>query len=133
MIKQKPSWLALLQQRCPKCREGRVFQNLLDLNKTCPTCGIVWEREPGYYVGSMYFSYFLAIAFLLVGVGIWYCVFPTWDFGRLALLSIVTFLPLVPVVYRYSKIVWMYFDYWVWPDHRKLETPDDATASNETR
>ncbi len=131
MAQQKPSWLALLQQRCPKCRQGHIFQNWLDVNKNCPTCGVVWEREPGYYVGSMYFSYFLAIAILLVGVGLWYLIFPTWDFGWLALLSIVTFLPLVPIIYRYSKVVWIHFDFLVWPHHHKGEKQDETTTINE--
>ena len=31
------------------------------MNDPCPVCGLVFEREPGYFLGAMYFSYALAV------------------------------------------------------------------------
>src|SRR6185295_15533099 len=53
--------IAVLRQRCPRCLEGRVFRGMLAMNDACPECGLVFEREPGYFVGAMYVSYAMAI------------------------------------------------------------------------
>src|SRR5687768_15950507 len=52
---------AILRLRCPRCLEGKVFQGILRMNPACPQCGLALVREPGYYLGAMYFSYALAI------------------------------------------------------------------------
>jgi hypothetical protein len=31
-------------------------------------------------------------------------------------LAKVTFLPFVPMLYRYSRVLWLYFDRWAWPE-----------------
>src|SRR5262245_48048790 len=50
---------AVLRQRCPRCRTGPVFRSLLRMNDPCPHCGLVFEREEGYFLGAMYVSYAL--------------------------------------------------------------------------
>ena len=45
------SWLwALLRQRCPNCRKGRMFRSLFDMNDPCPECGTLFQREEGYFL-----------------------------------------------------------------------------------
>ena len=43
--------------RCPVCKRGRIFSGLFRVEERCPVCGIVIEREPGYFLGSIYFNY----------------------------------------------------------------------------
>jgi uncharacterized protein (DUF983 family) len=52
---------AILKQLCPRCLQGKVFGKLWKMNRRCPACGLEFEREPGYYLGAMYFSYGLAV------------------------------------------------------------------------
>jgi len=40
---------------------------------------------------------------------------PTWDLGILVLVACVFYLPLVPTVFRYSRVIWIHFDRWAWP------------------
>ena len=42
-----------LRGRCPRCGSGGVFRNFFDLHERCPSCGLKFEREPGYWVGAM--------------------------------------------------------------------------------
>ena len=83
-------WSALLQQRCPRCREGRMFKGMAAMNDPCPVCGLVFEREPGYFFGAMYFSYFIAVAIL---VPLW--LLAGWLFPDLdpLLVPLVAFIP----------------------------------------
>ena len=55
---------AILRQRCPRCRRGRMFRGRLTMNDPCPVCGLVFQREEGYFLGAMYVSYALSAATL---------------------------------------------------------------------
>jgi hypothetical protein len=52
---------ALVQQRRPRCLQGQAFARLFSMRAQCPACGLLFEREPGYFTGAMYLSYGLAL------------------------------------------------------------------------
>jgi uncharacterized protein (DUF983 family) len=108
---------ALLRQRCPRCGQGKVFRGSTRMNTSCPVCELPFERpgEEGYFVGAMYISYGLAVIILGLLLGVGYLLLPDWDTGNVALLAIAAFVPLVPMVFRYSRVIWIYFDRWAWP------------------
>lgn len=39
--------------RCPVCGQGHLFAKPFKMNKQCPYCGFVYEREVGYFTSSM--------------------------------------------------------------------------------
>lgn len=45
--------LRALSRRCPACGIGRPFEGWWHLTPECPHCGYHYEREEGYWVGSM--------------------------------------------------------------------------------
>lgn len=85
------------------------------MNDKCPTCGLTFEREPGYFLGAMYISYGMSVGvmglFMLIGHLLW----PEVDLGWMVLGAAVVYLPLVPLVFRYSRVIWIHFDRWAWP------------------
>jgi uncharacterized protein (DUF983 family) len=111
----------ILLQRCPQCRVGPIYRRGLDMNDACPHCGEVFSREDGYFVGSMYISYALASLIMglitLAGSFIWTEVDLSW----IVLGAIFVFAPFAPAVTRYSRIIWMYADRWIWPT--EVESP----------
>ena len=56
--------MAILALRCPRCLKGRVWRQFVAMNPTCPECGLVFERESGYFAGAMVVSYGLAVPIL---------------------------------------------------------------------
>ena len=108
----------LLRRRCPRCREGAIFERGYLMHKSCPTCGLLYEPEPGYFVGALYVSYGMACIVLGLTMLALHLLLPTWDLGAVALLAIALFLPLASLVTRYARVVWMYFDRWAWPQER---------------
>jgi uncharacterized protein (DUF983 family) len=114
---------ALLGQRCPRCREGRLFHGTIRMNDPCPVCGLRFEREPGYFLGAMYFSYFLAVGFLVAAYFTVSLLLPSWTSEAWAALAIVAFVPFVPIAFRYSRVLWIYYDRWAWPDDEAAERP----------
>jgi len=108
---------ALLRQRCPQCHEGRVFRGPTTMNPCCPVCGLSFEREEGYFLGAMYISYALSVSFLGLGTLAGAVLLPGWNLSLVCLLATIVYLPLVPMVFRYSRVIWIHFDRWAWPGH----------------
>jgi uncharacterized protein (DUF983 family) len=101
---------AILRQRCPRCREGRIFRGTFAMNDPCPTCGLIFQREEGFFLGAMYISYPVSVAFLIPAYFVLSYLLPTWNGAVVALLALVPYLPLSPAVFRYSRVLWIYFD-----------------------
>jgi uncharacterized protein (DUF983 family) len=116
MTGKKTVLWAILRQRCPRCREGRIFGKSGVMNVRCPVCDLVFEREEGYFLGAMYISYGLSVGFLALGTYLFSLLLPEWELTVVCLLAIVAYVPLVPLVFRYSRTVWIHFDRWAWPD-----------------
>jgi uncharacterized protein (DUF983 family) len=101
---------AIFLQRCPKCLRGRVFAGGITMNEHCPVCGHRFEREQGYFLGAMYASYFLAIPVLgLLAWGV-HLLLPEWRWEFAVVIALVPFLFLVPILFRYSRVIWMHID-----------------------
>ena len=108
--------LALLMQKCPKCREGRIFRGQITMNAECPVCGLRFEREQGYFLGAMYFSYFLSVPILGLLILVLYLLLPNLRIEFTILLATLAYLPFVPLVFRYSRVLWIYFERWANPN-----------------
>src|SRR5690349_18513235 len=107
----------ILQQLCPRCRSGRIFRSsifrgLPKIHERCPACGLKFEREEGYFVRAMYISYGLALALIgLLSAFVW--VFTRWRLEETVAAGSVLFLPTVPILTRFSRVLWIYFDQWI--------------------
>jgi uncharacterized protein (DUF983 family) len=108
--------LAALKERCPRCREGAIFRGRVTMNDTCPLCGLRFEREQGYFMGAMYFSYALSLPMLGVLILIGYLLLTNLRIEFTILLATVAYLPFVPMVFRYSRVLWIYFERWANPN-----------------
>lgn len=123
---------AVLRQRCPRCRKGRMFRGIFTMNDPCPTCGLVFEREEGYFLGSMYISYGIAAAILGLSYLAATYIFPNWNGILLAALAIVPYIPLTPLVFRYSRVLWVYFDRYDVPDGLSAGPFEDRQRARAT-
>ena len=108
-------WWAMLCMRCPRCCQGKIYAHGMNMNPRCPHCDLLFDREPGYFLGSMYISYGLASVILLVGLYTGNWLFPAINLGLMVLICGVCFIPFVPVVTRYARVIWIFFDRWAWP------------------
>lgn len=106
---------AVLKCKCPQCRQGDVFShpayNLLKfsrMNAQCSVCEVRLEPEPGFYQGAMYVSYgFSVIALIVMGILLYYTINPTSQWVYIGIITTTTLL-LVPLNFRYSRIVYLY-------------------------
>lgn len=107
--------------RCPRCRKARMFVNnssynfkqTLHMHEECPECKQAFDMEPGFWWGTAYVSYALAVAFSASTFIIWYVfigfglndnrVF--WWIAINAILLIV----IQPWMMRISRTIYIYF------------------------
>ena len=98
-----------------------MFSGVWRANDPCPVCGKLFQREEGYFLGAMYFSYALATGVLIPLYLLFWLLLPTEDTLLIALLATGLYLPLVPVVFRYSRVLWVYVD--------QLVSPGESSAA----
>jgi uncharacterized protein (DUF983 family) len=114
-LKARHRLIGLLRQRCPRCCRGKVFLRRLTMNEYCSVCGLRFGREPGYFVGAMDASWMLGVP-ILFGLTL----LITLTTGISGTCSLAAAMPLyllcVPLIYRYSRIIWMYWDRAIDPD-----------------
>jgi uncharacterized protein (DUF983 family) len=106
---------AMLQGRCPRCREAKIFTYRVTkiskfnvMNQVCPCCGVRLEPEPGFYQGAMYVGYAITIACIVLISALLYLkgTSSEWTY----ILTIIGFMILIaPLNYRYSRILYLHF------------------------
>jgi uncharacterized protein (DUF983 family) len=101
---------AILRQRCPRCLKGAMFSGLLTTRERCDACALRFEREPGYFVGALYVSYALAVAVMALLFLLIRWLRPLWPDIAVVCAALPPFLPLVPLIVRYSKVIWVHLD-----------------------
>jgi len=59
-----------LLNRCPNCGGSTLFRKgtWFQVNKACPACGLVIERDEGFFIGSMSLNYGVTIVCFLTPV-----------------------------------------------------------------
>ena len=52
--------------KCPVCGRGGIFRTHFRMNRECPSCHVVFWKDPGESLGAMYLDYAFASAVFLV-------------------------------------------------------------------
>jgi uncharacterized protein (DUF983 family) len=124
--------------RCPRCREGKLFihpltfrvKKNMEMNEACPVCGQQTDIEVGFYYGTGYVSYVVALLitgasfllwFLLIGFSFSDRRFLYWvGFNSVMLIA------LQPWLMRFARSLWLSWFVKYDPDwkHHKPEDPE---------
>jgi hypothetical protein len=91
------------------------FCGLFAMNDPCPNCNLLFEREEGYFLGAMYISYGMSSVILIAYYIVAAYLLPSWGSMAIALLVVFPYLPLMPAVFRYSRVIWVHFERWACP------------------
>lgn len=100
--------------RCPRCGQSKLFKNMWTMHDRCQHCGLLYEREPGFFLGSIYYNYGLTsliatAAYPIATFGLSYPRTPTIA----CIVAFVVFFPLW--FFRYARSLWLGFDQFVDP------------------
>ena len=86
-----------------------MFKGWFKMHDVCPNCEVTFEREAGFYLGSIYVNYGLTA--LVVAIGYPLLLFnQVVDENSLLLLAL-AFSIIFPIwFFRYARALWMGFD-----------------------
>ena len=100
--------------RCPRCGGSRLFRGWFTMWPACKACHLPFEREPGFYLGSIYFNYGLTalivtVAYLAMNFGM--------EIPQTAVLgSLMAFCVAFPLwFFRYARSLWLGMDQYIDP------------------
>lgn len=94
------------------------------MHKQCEHCGKSFEREPGFFLGSIYFNYGLTALLMTIG----YMVLRFgYDFPETpVLLGALAFTFIFPLLFfRHARSLWLGFDQFADP-REQYEQPGDG-------
>ena len=110
--------------KCPRCRRGQMFKDqnsyrklklshIFDMYDTCPVCRQKYDMETGFWYGTGYVSYALAVAISVASFVAWYVLIGIsindsslfwWLGSNIALLVL-----LQPWLMRISRVIYIRF------------------------
>jgi len=117
VLRGRPRRRVLLRRgmtmRCPRCGGGSIFDTWFRMKERCPTCGYLFEREPGFFVGAYLINFSIVEGFLFVlimGFVLWKSGHP--DAGVLGFSIVGVAIGVVgPIVfYPFSRTIWSALD-----------------------
>ncbi len=98
-----------LRLRCPCCGKGRLYTGMFKMVDHCPECGIKIEREPGFFLGSIYANYGVTAMLTFV-------IFALLRFGtdlpkqRVLAITLAVAVLFPTWFFRYARSIWLAFD-----------------------
>ena len=117
-VQDDPSILNLLQCKCPRCRIGDMFikknpysKGFMKMHDRCEVCGQYFDLEVGFYYGSGYVSYGIAVALSVATfIAWWILIGISYDDNRVIywlIFNAVFILALQPVLMRLARVFWL--------------------------
>jgi ABC-2 type transport system ATP-binding protein len=108
-----------------------MFQGLFRMRPECPTCGLKFEREPGYFLGAIYINYAATVICMLAGFfALDYFVNLSLTYQIIVWSGFGVVFPML--FYRYSKSLWLCLDYVFSPvEEDRVETPKPGINPSE--
>jgi Protein of unknown function (DUF983) len=123
--KPTPGYLwSVLTMKCPRCRRGPMFKDsnpfrklklshIFDMPEHCPECGQRYDLEQGFWYGTGYVSYALAVALSVSTFIAWWVLIGVstednrvfWWLGLNGLLLVL----IQPWLMRLSRVIYLYF------------------------
>ena len=113
--------VSMLTNKCPRCREGKLFvssnpynlANITKMHDACPVCGQPTEIEVGFYVGTGYVSYALTVAYFVSTFVAWKVLIGmTWELDDNRMFywlgtTIFLLILIQPILMRLSRSIWL--------------------------
>ena len=132
-MKNRNKLQAIVSSKCPRCRQGDVFTHgPLKLGKLgvtyefCPSCGLRYEIEPGFFWAAMYISYAINVAIMVTLVVSTNILFDPEGVLPYLVPVLVGFLLCFPFTMRYSRVLLLHFVAGVKYDPEAAGTAENA-------
>src|SRR5262245_16379361 len=104
-----------LKLKCPNCGLGSLYRAPFRMETQCRYCDLVYEREQGYFIGSIYINVIVTESMLLLTLLIYGSL--TGSFNERIVFILLVLAIIIPLVfYHHSKSLWLAFDHILNPE-----------------
>lgn len=123
--KQIPNYfLSIFSMRCPRCRKGKMYKDsnayrklslthIFDMYDNCNVCHQKYDMEPGFWYGTGYVSYALAVAISVsTFVAWWVLIGISIEDNRIfywLITNTIALIVLQPWMMRLSRVIYIRF------------------------
>lgn len=115
MLAKSSLLYGIINCKCPQCHSGNLFVNqnhynlkhTLEMNEKCNSCGLYYEKEPGFWTGAMYISYVLIVGMVLISLLILYLLLEQKSEVIIGVNFSIVVLS-YPLLLRYSRVLYLY-------------------------
>lgn len=121
------------RRRCPRCGAGDLFAGLFDIRDPCPRCGLVFEREEGYWLGAMIIAF--AVIEGMFGLSFVATMLVTWPdvpWTGLLVVGLVATAVLPILISPWTRTIWMAVDRAFLPAPDQPEPPPPGDDAQDT-
>jgi len=130
--------------KCPRCRRGPMFthpnaykklklSHIFDMHETCPECGQKFDLEQGFWYGTGYVSYGLAVGISVASFVAWLVLIGvSTDDNRVfywLAINCVLLVVLQPWIMRLSRVIYLCF-FVGYDPHYKENRPVELDTRN---
>jgi len=105
---------SILNNKCPRCSMGDFFfshpyhfKYFGKKHHNCSHCDLKFEREPGFFFGSMFVSYAISVALFVAWWITKSILFPQMLPGEMVLIMMVIQIGFAPINLYGSKLIWL--------------------------
>lgn len=100
--------------RCPSCGGSLIFRAPFKVRHQCPSCGTLFEREEGYFVGALSINV-VTTEFVILAVYL-LCLLTVGFAEELIVTILLPAAVVFPVLfYHHSWSLWLSFDHFIEP------------------
>jgi len=104
-----------IRLKCPSCGLGSLYESPFKMRAQCPYCDLIFEREQGYFIGSIYINVIATESTLLLTLLIYGIVTGTVS-ERILSTLVVLAIALPFIFYHHSRSLWLSFDHILNPE-----------------
>ncbi|HMG36181.1 MAG TPA: DUF983 domain-containing protein [Blastocatellia bacterium] len=113
-VRFKRLFIRALKLRCPECGDGPIYASLIRVRDHCPVCGLVFQREQGYFIGAIYINIIATESLLFASLILSLLIAPGAGAGLYNVLLILAIV--LPVLFfRHSRALWLCIDHFFDP------------------
>lgn len=130
MFKKGTKPYSIFKNKCPKCHEGRFFEDnnplhlkkVLKMHENCPNCGFKYQIEPSFFYGAMYVSYGLSVAMSIATFIILYLL--GLKLLHIFIGIIISLILFTPFTLRLSRLIYINLFVGYNPNYKDEKTPN---------
>jgi uncharacterized protein (DUF983 family) len=117
-----------LRLKCPRCGVGSLYPAAFRMHSTCPHCGLVFEREQGYFIGAIYINYAATVLIAVPGFFL-FSIFTDLTINQ-QLVIWVSFAIIFPLLFfHHSRSLWLVLDHLFNPAENIYPVPPKKSVS----